>query len=78
MADTKRELFAQLLECTKDWNQHDFVPEEQQAECKRIGVALNRLGGMELMLAAYYEAKAENFHVHAIQAYWDRIGDWRW
>lgn len=74
----KDKLFAELIKCTEDWNQHDLVPTSQKLECKRIGAELDRLGGIDLMQAAYYEAKAENFCVHSIQAYWDGIGDWRW
>ena len=74
----KQRLFARLCALTKDWNEHDLVPEAQKQECREIGVKLNELGGMQLMTDAYYDAKAHNRCASFIQAYWDGVGDWRW
>lgn len=74
----KSELFARLHKCSRGWNQEDLVPDHQKRECRRIGEALNGIGGMDLMQEAYYHAKGENPNVHVIQAFWDGIGDWRW
>ena len=72
------DLFAQLRELTKRWNEHEDIPKSQQYECREIGRKLNALGGMQLMVDAYYDARAHNRAASTVQAYWDGIGDWRW
>ena len=72
------DLVEQLCELTSRWNDFEDIPESQQRECRKIGEGIHAEGGKQAMIAAYYEAKARNPHVHVIQAYWDGVGDWRW
>lgn len=67
-----------LKSLTRDWNEHDLVPDIQKAECREIGEALNKLGGMRAMLDGFYAAKERNRCASVIQAYWDGVGEWRW
>ncbi len=78
MSEPRGALVRQLIELTRQWNEHDLVPKAQQEKCREIGLALNASGGMALMQGAYYEARARNRSASVIQAYWDGIGDWRW
>jgi hypothetical protein len=71
-------LFQQLFDLTRNWNSFEDVPRSQQIECRQIGEKLHADGGIEKMRSAYYAAKERNLHVHVIQAYWDKVGDWRW
>lgn len=73
-----RELIAQLVFLTRTWNEFDAVPVAQQETCREIGVQLNDIGGIELMREVYYIAKSKNRCVCVVQAYWDKIGEWRW
>ena len=77
-SETRAVLFEELRRVTAMWNRHEDIPESQRALCRQIGVRLNALGGADLMLKAYYDAKGANPDVHVIQAYWDGIGEWRW
>lgn len=67
-----------LKSVSQDWNEHDLVPEIHKTECREIGEALNKMGGMQAMQTAYYAAKVQNRSASVIQAYWDGIGEWRW
>ena len=78
VAMTQEQLFTQLQELTKRWNDYEDVPRSQQAECRKIGEKIHALGGEALMRDAYYDAKAHNRFCTVVQAYWDGIGDWRW
>ena len=78
MTGTCPDLLAALIELTKTWNDHDLVPQSQKIECRKIGEALHKEGGEELMRDAYYKAKAQNRACVVVQAYWDGIGEWRW
>lgn len=73
-----QDLTNKLIEVSSDWNRHDLVPDQQKAECRVIGMSLNKLGGVDAMQTAYYAAKTHNRCASVIQAYWDGIGDWRW
>ena len=75
---TQEELFAQLCELTKFWNDHEDVPKSQQIKCREIGKQLHALGGTALMRDAYYDARCHNRACIVVQAYSDGIGDWRW
>lgn len=72
------ELTAHLCTLVAPWTQDGLHSDETKADCRRVGERLNKIGGMEAMINAYYEAKASNRCASVVQAYWDGIGDWQW
>lgn len=74
----KTQLFTQLLDLTKRWNESEDIPRSQQLECADIGRKLNAMGGISLMREAYYYAKRPNRAASVIAAYWHGVGDWQW
>lgn len=73
-----QQLTKQLCALTSRWTEHEDIPPSQKAECRTIGEKLHKLGGMETMREAYYEAKDANRAASSIQPFWDGVGDWRW
>lgn len=74
---TQADLTEQLCQLTSRWTEYEDIPGSQQSECRSIGEALARRGGISAMRDAYYEAKGRNRAAATIQVYWDGIGDWR-
>ena len=75
---TQAELTDQLCDLTSRWTEYEDIAGSQKGECRQIGEALNRLGGMSAMRDAYYEAKGRNRAASSIQPFWDGVGEWRW
>lgn len=75
---SREELFVQLDELTRHWNEYEDVPRSQQLKCREIGRQLYAIGREDLMREAYYHAKANNRAASVVAAYFDGIGDWQW
>lgn len=75
---TVKSLTKELKILVKDWNETDLVPQSEKGRAREIGESLYAVGGISVMHDVYYEVKATNRCAYALQAYWDKIGEWRY